>query len=1748
MKQRFQHIILLIILALAWSGETWGAITKGTITYDNWYNDVTPSKGNGVGFYVCSVNTKNFLSASNRSMSSADNATLFYWVSSGSKLQSTYDGTTYHLNVGISDQSVTTGGTNTASTIEFKSQDGYYAIGGGYWLINNSGTSLDRKAKTGSNYQQSKWYVVSTDQYNRFKKLKNEYIPLQTNAVNAIVNYSTDNLPDTYYNNLLSAIKLSLSLTNSTTEINNAYNNLKSLHDNLATVSEAYLTAKNTTLPGKQTQSNKNSPSGIADSDINDAYTALEQATSVTAINNAVAKVKNFDAITLNNSYSIEMGGTQTNIASATSNRAISYTSSNSSILSVIETTLTGIAPGVVTVTASTGSTEEGYYRCDKNTIITVLPVFNFEATASSNNDAFGTAEASVLTKIVGDLEQVSESATATFTATAADGCTFIGWYEEQDYSGSPISTKQRYEVSLDCPRPGATATKTLFALFKKRQNLQWENEDLDLGLVNGTTGSSAATVTSGKTITYHSSNTSAVIIDTDGTIHAVGLGKSTVTASVEGDDTYNAESLTRVFTVGEKKQATFTPEWGEGTSTDIKVGTSTTIGLTNIATDATFTISANPTAIVSWTREGNTLTINGNVAGTTELTLSQTGNTFLYGNTAKYTITVSKYANTFTLAAQEKTMEVDEVWSNVVTGTGNNNTQVSYSNTGVATYDASTNKITAQAEGTTTITFTQAATSDHEGTTKTVDITVNKVANPLNISLPSQEVTVGNTIDLTITGQDSDADITATITDSHQTSSVNNGTDVISYANGVIIGKNAGTAKIQFRQAATNKYTSYTSETYEITVSKNSNNITFSLAGGSATAIKLKYGASATLSISSSNTESSPVVNRVSGSFTTYSSGKITAGNTAGTDLYEISQSETYMYESAYASFTVRVNNTDEEVGYVLNDATQYSHGTGSGTVHTYELSGPGETLYYSARTDWSAIYYNLFVEYSSDNENWTEAQNNQSLNDGYKNFSCSIPESARYVRFRFPAGGTLSKYIKNVYVPRKTYVRASSDIEAFGSTYTDQTKTATITVDYSTTNGGNIHISSNNTHFAPSKTELTTSNHSDSQQTFTVTYTPDPDQLGEESAVITVGDLFYSTQVTLTATAQKYSTTITRGINTETATIVDGEIDNVFAFSGTSASEPSASSEDNFYYAISHTQTSAVNNGTGVISYNPKTNIVKGLNAGTARLTIYQKKTDLYNATSQTFDFTVTKLANKVGFALSTTTMNVDGTATVEVTKDDSKGAVTAIFSNVAYVNESQNREGGLLSYTVDTKTITGVNAGTGTVTVTQAETYKYVSKSVEFNVTVNKLPQTLTWDDDDLETTMQVGSTLEGNTATSVQGLTPVTYASSNTSAITVDANTGVLTAQEIGANIGITALQAGNYKYAPASLTRFFSVFNKKTPAFNADSHFNGATGRIEFSCTATITVTSVSDGDDFTITNGDNTIIDVVRDGETITITGLAVGSTTLTLAQQDNENFIAKTLTYNITVFWPDDFLMLAPMNVPTYTPGDFRKVFFERTLPAGYSSLALPFSTTVATLTGRAANADDWVAQLETVTYSQADGYTLYFNKVSGGDITANQPYILHLAAEVVNPVWTNVTLSAATATEITASAGYGNNVDAIGIYSDWSMTSNFEVGMSMNGKYGVVNNAGGLKKGGSSATLNAFSAYITPPTGSAGIKVRSAFTDEFGETTYINGLPDEDATASDSQLYDLSGRRVNAHQPKSGIYVINGRRIVVK
>ena len=1375
-------------------------------------------------------------------------------------------------------------------------------------------------------------------------------------------------------------------------------------------------------------------------------------------------------------------------------------------------------------------------------------PMFYFSATAVSSNETSGTATASVATEIQGNIGDTSKSATATFTATPKDNCTFNGWFSSDAYSGAPVSTNTTYTYTLSNNAIGSTTSKTFYALFKKNQNLQWADAELDLNLVLGNDYSSDATRTSNKTITYTSSNTDAVTVDADGTIHAIGLGQSVVTASVEGDFTYNAETISREFTVGEKKQASFTPAWGEGTSTDIKVGSSTTISLTNIATDATFTVSATPTGVISWTRNGNTLTINGDVAGTASLTLAQTGNKYLYGNTANYTITVSKYANTFALAAEEKAMEVGEVWQNVVTGTGNNNTQVAYSVSGVAVYDAINNRVVAESEGSTVITFTQAATATHEAVSKSLNVTVSKVANTLSLSLPTQEVDVDGTITVSITGKNSNAPITAEITDAELSSGINNGTDVITYANGIITAKNAGTAKIKFTQAANDKYMGFESSVYEITVNKVSNSIIVRLNGEQKNSLNVGRGAQIALaytSTASSDGEFHVRLSSGSNETGTISGNTITAGNTDGTNIWRISQEETYKYEAASATIRIKVNSVAEKEDYVYTgwtDGSEYSWSTISGT-EALKVDGPADYFTFQAKaTDilwvWSSDYF--YAQYSTDDgKNWTTALNiTLPKKDQWYDFSCEVPENTTHVRILTETGAVGNKQVRNLRVSRRTYIRATAMQTNLGEMYTDKASSTSFTIDYSTTNGGNIEVISNNPRFTVNKSSITVEENSDNvgaPVSVNVTYTPDPDHLGADEGVITISDRYYTKELTFTATAKKYGTTIMRGSNTATTTTVDGTIDNAFDFTGTSSAVPSNNSSADFYYTISQTQTSSVNNGEGVISYDPVKNTITGLNAGTARLTIYQKKTAQYNATSEAFDFTVTKLANNVSLGLSATTLNVDGTATVTVANDDSKGAITASFSNVLYSNEAQNREGGLLSYTSATKAITGVNAGTGTVTVSQAETYKYEGKSATFNVTVNKLAQTLTWDNPDMETTMQKGTTHEGNTAKSSAGLTPVTYASSNTAAITVDANTGALSAVEVGSNVTITASQAGNYKYLPATLSRLFSVFNKQTPAFSADEHFTGLNGRIEIEGTATITVTGVSDEDDFSITNGDNSIISVERDGETITITGLTLGSTTLTLSQEGNDDFIAKSVTYNIEVYMPDDYLTLTPSEAPTFVAGNYRRVVLNRTLKAGYNSLSLPFNTTVEEIMGADYDAStDWVAQLSIVTYNKQDGYSLYFEK--SNEITANQPYILHLGTQKGSVVFRNVVLGNAVPAEQTAIGGISN-------YSDWQMVSNYAVNFDMEGKYGIVNADDCLKKGAAGSTLKAYTAYIVY-NGAAPAQVKAAYLEEDEADGLLRILRGEGSGAED--VYDMHGRKLPRSQ--RGINIIRGADGIVR
>lgn len=1302
-----------------------------------------------------------------------------------------------------------------------------------------------------------------------------------------------------------------------------------------------------------------------------------------------------------------------------------------------------------VTITGKTS-------RVSKTVTITFQTTYKFSATASTNGSSYGTATASVNPSSVANTTSTSATSTATFTASPKTGYEFQGW--------GTTSTATTYESTANPYKPtingiaGSTANKTLYAIFKP-----YFNFTVTANKINGSYGTVTQSVTS-KVIGNPGDNSAS----TQATFTATPKTNCTFVGWYYDEAHTNLASTSATYkptitnnTIGSTKNLTLyawfksnqTLTWANAYEPNV-IYEQTSTGAATATASSGLTVS-----YVSSTPTVASVNSSGDVTGVSvsptsvTITASQAGNDEFNAATSisrSFTV-ISKYEASFEVdgfTGSSPTIHVDDTPTITLKDVDTDFTFNS-SDPSVVGIARSGNIITLTAlkVGTSTVTLTQPNNTTHSAAGATYNITVAKVPNNLAVSLASQSADVDGTIKVTFSDQNNTGTaIIGTITDQSLSSTVNNGTNVITYANGTITAKNAGTAKITFTQATTDKYESFTSSTYTITVTKKSNPITITLAGGSSTNIKLKYGATATLSYSSAHSTTSIAVNRIEGNFTTYSNGTITAGSTQGTDIYEITQPESYNYDAGYNSFTIRVNNSNETDGYVLYDDDEH----GWSTISSYTpaaLSGPGDNLSYEAFRWWGGVNQ-FYVMISKNNGSSWEQYDNPDLPTSYQSYPTNkLPDGVTNVKFETRIGATSEKRVRNIFVTRKTYVEASSNKNAFGTVYTDATPpTATITVNYSSTNGGNISISSNNSHFVPEITSISVESNKtatsskgttyicgvDGTQTLTVTYNPDPNQLGAESAVITIGDLFYSQQITLTATAAKHDNTLTV-IGTQNL-MVDDVVSNVYS---------SKNSNATLNYTLSR---------EGVITYDPSTNKITAVGAGTATLTFTQAANDYYHETS----------------------------------------------------------------------------------------------KSVTVNV--SKYNQTISWNKvfSEEERILEIGDIITTNTATASSGL-DVTYSSSNSTALEVDPSTGKLTALDGGANIVITATQPGNYKYNEVSTTRYFTIIKRIDPTITTTlseeetNTFPIGSEDITIRCNATIT-------EDALAVSGDEDAVSITFASNTFTIHALEEGTITLTLTRDQDEGFNAVNKTYIIQVVKP--VLILNPSS-PSYVPKIYGTITLSRTFVAGYYTIALPFSTTVAALTGRAANADDWVAQLSTVTYNAVDGYTLYFNKMTDGAIAANQPYVLHLGDAVSEPTWTDVEVSAASPTTITPSSGYSATVSPDGsTFTDWQMASNFEAGFSMEGLYGIVNSVGGLKRGrGSSAILNAFTAYITPPSGSAGIKVRSAFTDEFGTTTYISGLPAADPSANPSpptDLYDLSGRRIIT--PRRGLFIQGGKKIAIK
>ena len=176
-----------------------------------------------------------------------------------------------------------------------------------------------------------------------------------------------------------------------------------------------------------------------------------------------------------------------------------------------------------------------------------------------------------------------------------------------------------------------------------------------------------------------------------------------------------------------------------------------------------------------------------------------------------------------------------------------------------------------------------------------------------------------------------------------------------------------------------------------------------------------------------------------------------------------------------------------------------------------------------------------------------------------------------------------------------------------------------------------------------------------------------------------------------------------------------------------------------------------------------------------------------------------------------------------------------------------------------------------------------------------------------------------------------------------------------------------------------------------------------------------------------------------------------------------------------------------------------------------------------------------------------EIDEMVMEIVKIKAGTLKPNHPYLIkakNVDAKKMSIVQENATLYPA---EITT-------LDCSSVYTKFEITGTYQKMTSekLNGSL-VISTDGSWKKLSSSSTLKPFRFYLTISSreGSpveiseeAMSSVRISVRGEFGNATGVDEVNAENGKQK-SEIYDLSGRRVNA-PAKGGVYIINGKKMI--
>lgn len=216
---------------------------------------------------------------------------------------------------------------------------------------------------------------------------------------------------------------------------------------------------------------------------------------------------------------------------------------------------------------------------------------------------------------------------------------------------------------------------------------------------------------------------------------------------------------------------------------------------------------------------------------------------------------------------------------------------------------------------------------------------------------------------------------------------------------------------------------------------------------------------------------------------------------------------------------------------------------------------------------------------------------------------------------------------------------------------------------------------------------------------------------------------------------------------------------------------------------------------------------------------------------------------------------------------------------------------------------------------------------------------------------------------------------------------------------------------------------------------------------------------------------------------------------------------------------------------------GEKSDFFLNRTLTANvWNTFASPFAIAAGDMT-KYFGAEAKVRQLNTTS---VDGTVLTLNFTDATSIVAGQPYLVKPTADVDfsadGKEFAGVDLTAASATPTPTT--YVNFVPTLG---KTEVTGDVKDIL-------ILNTSGTLVHPSAVGNMKGFRGYFLMHEAAANLA--RAFVINFGEgeTTGIQPIRMENGTTPAEGTYDLSGRRIQGQPTQKGVYIQNGKKVVIK